>query len=106
MIKLSHQYFKSRSYYAKEIIGFTFILFAIFFFLHQRYELHQLGGILRSPDTLIIVLGITLTIVYCLCHAIMYRYSFKAIGANISMGNGLKLFLNRNFVSVFLPGGA
>lgn len=105
MIKLNHQHFKSRKYYAKEILGFIFILFAIFFFRHQKHELHQLGGIIRSSNTLLVIIGIILTIVYCLSHAIMYRYSFKTIDANISMGKGLKLFLKRNFVSVFLPGG-
>lgn len=102
---LTLQYFRSRNYYAKEVLGFLFILFAIFFFRHQRHELHELGGILRSSNTLLLILGITLTITYCLCHAIMYRYSFKTISADITVGNGLKLFLKRNFVSVFLPGG-
>ncbi|MEH3113024.1 phosphatidylglycerol lysyltransferase domain-containing protein [Pedobacter terrae] len=105
MIKLTHQHFKLRKYYAKEILGFIFILFAIFFFRHQKHELLQLGVILRSSNTLMVIMGTILTIVYCLCHAIMYRYSFKTVDASISMGKGLKLFLKRNFVSVFLPGG-
>ncbi len=105
MFKLNHQHFKSRKYYAKEILGFIFILFAIFFFRHQKHELHQLGEIIHSSNTVLVIIGIVLTIIYCLCHALMYRYSFKTIDANVSMGKGLKLFLKRNFVSVFLPGG-
>lgn len=105
MIKLNRQYLKSRSYYAKEILGFLFILFAIFFFRHQRHELQELGTVLHDSNILLIILGISITVIYCICHAMMYRYSFNSIGAVIGWGDGLKLFLKRNFVSVFLPGG-
>jgi phosphatidylglycerol lysyltransferase len=104
-MKLNRHYLRSKNFYVKEILGFLFVLFAIYFFRHQSHELHQLKSVLHTSDPMLLLLGGLVTVVYCLSHAVMYRYSFSSIGENIGLGDGLKLFLKRNFVSVFLPGG-
>jgi phosphatidylglycerol lysyltransferase len=35
----------------------------------------------------------------------MYVYAFRAVHSAISIKDGVKLFLKRNLISVFLPGG-
>ncbi|GAA4795569.1 hypothetical protein GCM10023231_25010 [Olivibacter ginsenosidimutans] len=43
--------------------------------------------------------------IYVLFQALMYVHSFKSVGKTISLKMAISLFLKRNLVSVFLPGG-
>lgn len=96
---------KSNNYYFKEILGFLFLLFAIYFIRHQSYELKNIGSVLRGTQISWVGIGIGLTLFYICCQALMYVYSFKTVGATIQLWDGVKLFLKRNLISVFLPGG-
>ncbi len=102
MMKLS---LKANNYYFKEILAFLFLLLAAYFFRKQRAEIVQAGQILQHAVPTYVLLGIVVTGVYITLHGLMYVYSFKAVQANISVFDGVKLFLKRNLVSVFLPGG-
>lgn len=104
-MKFNRHYLRSKNYYAKEILGFLFILFAIYFFRHEGHELRSLGGVLQSSNRWLLLIGLSVTALYAFSHALMYSFSFKTIGSKILWTDGLKLFLKRNFVSVFLPGG-
>ncbi|HCN83580.1 MAG TPA: lysylphosphatidylglycerol synthetase family protein, partial [Sphingobacteriaceae bacterium] len=48
---------------------------------------------------------VLITAVFIACQGGMYYYSFKVIGITINMSDCIILFLKRNFISVFLPGG-
>jgi phosphatidylglycerol lysyltransferase len=96
---------KNKNFYFKEILGFLFLLFAVYFIRHQSYELKNTGGVLRASKAVWIIIGICLTILYIATQAYMYVYSFRTVGAQIKLWDGIKLFLKRNFISVFLPGG-
>jgi len=96
---------KANSYYLKEILAFLFLLLAVYFFRQQRAELHQSIQVLYHAIPTYLLLGVLVTVIYSCLHGLMYVYSFRAVDARISLFDGVKLFLKRNFVSVFLPGG-
>jgi phosphatidylglycerol lysyltransferase len=96
---------KSHNYYFKEILGFLFLLFAIYFIRNQSSELRNMGGVLSGSRISWIGVGLALTILYIACQALMYVFSFKTVGARVSLWDCTKLFLKRNLISVFLPGG-
>jgi phosphatidylglycerol lysyltransferase len=89
----------------KEIIAVVFILVAIYFFWNERKELQSLGTSLGNTNMLWLSIGIVFTIAYILLQAGLYVYSFLAIGGRISWLSAIELFLKRNVIAVFLPGG-
>ncbi|HEX8462172.1 MAG TPA: lysylphosphatidylglycerol synthase transmembrane domain-containing protein [Segetibacter sp.] len=89
----------------KELLAMVFILVAVYFFWNQRKELQSLGTSLKNTNLLWLAIGIVLTIVYILLQAGLYVYSFLAIGGKISWLSAIDLFLKRNVIAVFLPGG-
>jgi len=104
-MKFNLESLRSKGYYVKEITGFLFLLFAIYFFRHQSHELQQLSASLKSARGFYLLMGLLVTIAYGFSHALMYKLSFRTIGADIALIDGLTLYLKRNFVSIFLPGG-
>ncbi|WP_208094631.1 phosphatidylglycerol lysyltransferase domain-containing protein [Mucilaginibacter agri] len=96
---------KNKNFYFKEILGFLFLLFAVYFMRHQSYELKNIGTVLKTTQTNWILIGLGVTLFYIATQAYMYIYSFRTVGANIGLWDGTKLFLKRNLISVFLPGG-
>ncbi|MGV8879050.1 MAG: phosphatidylglycerol lysyltransferase domain-containing protein [Sphingobacteriaceae bacterium] len=97
---------KSKNFYFQEVLGFLFLLFAIYFFRHEAHELKSVGKVLRDSRISWIIAGVGLTIAYIFIQALMYVYSFKTVGSSINFKNALRLFLKRNLISVFLPGGS
>lgn len=98
-------FLRSRNYFIKEILAFLFLLLAIYFFRKQKDELVQAVDLVQQAVPSYVFLGIVFTGIYILCQGMMYVYSFRAVHSKISIGAGVKLFLKRNLVSVFLPGG-
>lgn len=96
---------KNKNFYFKEVLGFLFLLFAIYFIRHQSFELKNTGSVLRHSRSNWILLGMGTTIFYIFSQAYMYVYSFKTVGSRIKPWDGIRLFLRRNLISVFLPGG-
>lgn len=78
---------------------------AVFFIRNQGIELIQIRRQLGKSDPWYIGLGVLLTGLYIFLQAQMYVYSFNALGKKIPWLISAKLFLKRNFVSVFLPAG-
>jgi phosphatidylglycerol lysyltransferase len=91
------------------IVRFTltglFIGLAVWFFNHEKTELHSVGQVLLEADPGLIAAGIGLVIVYILLQSLMYITSFASVSANIGLWDSLILFLKRNFISVFIPAG-
>ena len=101
--------FKSNKFFSKigwkELLGIAFILVAIYFFWKERKELSSLGQSLQNTDILWLWIGVAFTVIYVLLQAGLYIYSFTAIRGSISWMNAIILFLKRNVIAVFLPGG-
>jgi phosphatidylglycerol lysyltransferase len=96
---------KSRNYYLKEILAFLFLLLAIYFFRQQQSDIVQSVNVLKNIELSYFFLGLLVTVLYILLNGLMYVYAFRAVQSNITLTDGLKLFLKRNLISVFLPGG-
>ncbi|MCA0397284.1 MAG: phosphatidylglycerol lysyltransferase domain-containing protein [Bacteroidetes bacterium] len=89
----------------KEMLALLFILLGIYFFRHEREELKALSPYLRAAAPLWISIGLLVTGVYIFLQSALFVYSFQAIGARLHWPAALLLFLKRNFISTFLPGG-
>ncbi|TDQ80190.1 phosphatidylglycerol lysyltransferase domain-containing protein [Sphingobacterium yanglingense] len=96
---------KAKQYYFKEILAFIFLILAYYFLKQERDEIQKLPHILSNADGAFLILGVVITFIYIFLQALMYVYSFKAVQRVITIGQALRLFLKRNLVSVFLPGG-
>ena len=87
------------------ILAVFMISMAIFFIHNQHVELIEIKNRFSELNLFYVLVGALLTIVYILLQGTMYVFSFKAIGARVSLQNCTNLFLRRNLVSVFLPAG-
>src|ERR1044072_6542556 len=94
-----------RKLHLKELLSVLFLLLAIYFFRQERHELRALVPAIEQANRVWMLLGIVLTLVYICLQALMYQYSFKVVGARLSLSMGIELFLKRNLLSVFLPAG-
>jgi phosphatidylglycerol lysyltransferase len=65
----------------------------------------QSVNVLKNIELSYFFLGLLVTVLYILLNGLMYVYAFRAVQSSISIKDGLKLFLKRNLISVFLPGG-
>ena len=91
--------------YISEITGVLLLALGIFFIRSEGKELRNVGEYLSSGNGAWIGVGILVTIVYILLQAVMYIASFKAVGLKVSLWESTVLFLKRNLISIFLPGG-
>ncbi|MXV50522.1 DUF2156 domain-containing protein [Pedobacter sp. HMF7647] len=96
---------KSGKQHFTEILAGFFIVLAIYFIRQQRNELVRVGSVLHNSNAAWIVGGLLLTLVYILLQGLMYQYSFRVVSKKVPLLLLVKLFLKRNFISVFLPGG-
>lgn len=87
------------------IFTLFFIGLGIWFVKHEQTELTQVKSILRESHYEWILAGIALTVLYIALQGLMYVASFRSVGNQVSLKDGVILFLKRNFVSVFLPAG-
>lgn len=99
------KHLKSRRYYFKEILAFFFLLAAAYFFKQQKQEIEEAGKLLQEADATLILWGMLATLLLLLLHGLMYWYSFQAICEKLAFRACMRLFLKRNLISVFLPGG-
>lgn len=89
----------------KVILAVVFILFAGFFFWQQRNELVTINRSLQQVNGFWFFVGFFFTVAYVIFQAALYVYSFRSVDGIISWKDALRLFLKRNVVAVFLPGG-
>jgi phosphatidylglycerol lysyltransferase len=89
----------------KEVLAVIFILVAAYFFWKERGELKSLGASLALTDPGWLTVGIIYTVAYLLLQAGLYIYSFYSVKGHISLLGANILFLKRNVIAVFLPGG-
>lgn len=91
--------------YLSEITGVLLLALGIFFIRSEGKELRNVGQYLSSGDGGWIAVGIFVTVIYILLQAVMYIASFKTVGLKVSLWESTVLFLKRNLISIFLPGG-
>ena len=82
-----------------------FISFAVWFFNHQKTELHTVSEVIFDAKPGWIAAGLTLVVIYIILQGLMYVTSFAAVDARLSLWDAIILFLKRNFISVFIPAG-
>ena len=82
-----------------------FISFAVWFFNHQKTELHTVSKVIFNAKPIWIAAGLTIVVIYIILQGLMYVTSFAAVNARLSLPDAIILFLKRNFISVFIPAG-
>ena len=95
---------KNRKYY-KEVLALFFLLMAIYFIRQEQQELKQAINILSYSYPPYILLGLLITLIFILLNGLMYVSSFQVVHKEVPLAEAIKLFLKRNLISVFLPGG-
>ena len=98
--------FTTLSFWFKSILILS-IIWLIYEFLKQgRVELPQLLNRLRSADVTWIGIGVLMSGLFIFFQGEMYVWSFRSVQENVPRWTAIRLYLKRNFVSVFLPAGA
>jgi len=92
--------------YLSEITGLLLLVLAIYFIRSQGEELKHVGNYIRLGKPLWIITGIVFTAIYICLQALMYHASFRALQLKLSLWESTILFLKRNLISIFLPGGS
>lgn len=87
------------------IIGLLIVSLALFFMKHEGAELIQIKATLSKSSMPWIFAGLIVTILYFTFFSLMYFYSFRSVNEKVSFYMCLKLYLKRNFISVFIPAG-
>ena len=96
---------ENRNIVLQFIVAVLFIGIGIWFLKHEKSELFEIKNSLNNATLVWVFAGIVVTIFYFVLQGLMYVASFSAVNANISVKDGVILFLKRNFISVFLPAG-
>lgn len=89
-----------------QIIFSSFLIgMAVFFVRHENLEVSRIKDQLAGSNPWYVTLGILLTCVYIVFQGKMYVHSYKSMGIIIPLKVAVRMFLKRNFISVFLPAG-
>lgn len=86
-------------------LSLFFVGLGVYFFRHERTEVHQVGAALAQADAMWVLGGVALLALFVAIQGLMYVFSFRAIGQGIGLGRASALYLKRNLISVFLPAG-
>lgn len=98
-----HSFFKKL--YLPQIIACLLLAIAIYFLRQQRHELQRMAPYLHQAATPWLMVAAAVSIVYILLQSGMYKSSFAAVGSRLKWPAAIELFLKRNLLSVFVPGG-
>lgn len=75
------------------------------FFSHESTELKKVPKMLHQANLYWLLSGFTLSFIYILIQALMYKVAFRATSTRVSLFDMCILFLKRNLTSVFMPAG-
>lgn len=87
------------------LLGLLALGTGIWFFLHERQELPGIYAQLQTSHTAWLLTGGLLSGAFLALQGLMYRHSFRAVGAELGVLDGCILYLKRNLAGVFLVGG-
>ena len=82
-----------------------FIGLAVWFFNHEKTELHGIGDVLLQAKPVWMTAGFLVFVIYILLQGSMYVAAFASVNAKLNLGDALIFFLKKNFISVFIPAG-
>lgn len=103
--KISLIFRNNTGLFLRFIVTGLFIGLGVWFFNHEKTELHNIGKVLFSANPAWITTGSVLVVVYILLQGLMYVFSFASVGEGLNLRDAVILFLKRNFVSIFIPAG-
>lgn len=75
------------------------------FLQSEGIRVSEVRDALQQSDRRLLWAGGFLSLLYIVLHAAMYREGFFAIGRRVGLWPLVRLYLKRNFISVFLPAG-
>ncbi len=82
-----------------------FIALGVVFIKNEHSEIINVKNVLISANLWWLLAGVISTVLYIFLQGQMYVYSFASVKLKVSLGDATRLFIKRNFVSVFLPAG-
>ncbi len=97
--------FKSSKHVWQIALAILMLLMSIYFIKNEHVEITEIKQTLYKVNTLYLILGLLVTVLYIFAQAFMYVLSFRSVGQRIGVREALPLFLKRNLISVFLPAG-
>lgn len=92
--------------YWSELTGLLLLILAIYFIRSQGDELDNVGTYIRRGNPFWLFTGTVVTLVYIALQALMYQSSFRTVRLHLDLWKSTLLFLKRNLISIFLPGGS
>ena len=95
----------SKKIYWREILACLLLFIGIYFFRQQRNELSSIIPYLHRANNFWLIIATVVTILFILLQSAMYVNSFAAVQSKIKWKHAIELFLKRNLLGVFLPGG-
>lgn len=95
----------SRKIYWREILACLLLFIGIYFLRQQRRELRSILPYLDHANKIWLLAALAITVVFILLQSAMYVSSFAAVHARLKWKLAIELFLKRNLLGVFLPGG-
>src|SRR3954466_2484804 len=94
-----------KKFYWREVLAVFLLVICVYFFHQQRREAQAIIPYLHRADNGWLVLATGITAMFILYQSAMYLFSFAAISTKFPLNRAIELFLKRNFLSTFLPGG-
>jgi phosphatidylglycerol lysyltransferase len=94
-----------RKFYWREILACLFLMIGIYFLRKQIHQLHTIIPYLQHADQAWLFLAFVVTVLFIGLQSAMYVNSFNAISLKLKWKYAAELFLKRNILAVFLPGG-
>lgn len=94
-----------KNLYWREILACLLLFIGIYFFRKERHQLTNIIPYLHQAQKGWLVLAAIITLLYILFQSGIYVTSFKAVQSKLRWIDAIELYLKRNLLGVFLPGG-
>jgi phosphatidylglycerol lysyltransferase len=95
----------SKKLYWREVLACLLLIIGIYFFRKQRHEINTVLPYLDHAKRTWLFIAAVVSALFILLQSAMYVSSFASIGAKLKWKHAVELFLKRNLLGVFLPGG-
>ncbi|HEV7620630.1 MAG TPA: phosphatidylglycerol lysyltransferase domain-containing protein, partial [Flavisolibacter sp.] len=95
----------SKKIYWREILACLLLFIGIYFLRQQRHEVSAIFPYLRSANKWWLFAATAVTVIFIFLQSGMYVSSFYAVNTRLKWKYAIELFLKRNLLGVFLPGG-
>jgi len=96
---------ENRTMILQAILALLFISLAVYFIKHEQTELAEVKRTLRNASFSWVLTGMSISGLFIVLQGLLYQYSFRAVGEQVTLISTILLFIKRNFISVFLPAG-